>query len=60
VGKEDPLTPPAGASRIAAAGRIAAAIPGAKMVEIPGAARLPNLEQPAAFNQAVLSFLQGL
>lgn len=35
-------------------------IPGAKGVGIPGAGHLPFLEKPTAFNQAVLSFLEGL
>jgi len=44
----------------ARAGEIAAAIPGAKSATIPRAARLPNLEEPEAFNQAVRDFLRGL
>ncbi len=37
-----------------------AGIAGARTVILPGTAHLPNLEQPEAFNQAVLSFLQAL
>jgi pimeloyl-ACP methyl ester carboxylesterase len=36
---------------------MAAKIPNATMVRIPDAGHAPNLEQPAAFNAAVLSFL---
>jgi pimeloyl-ACP methyl ester carboxylesterase len=54
VGAEDALTPPA------AARALAAAIPGARLVEIPGAAHLPNLEEPAAFNAALLPFLRSV
>lgn len=35
-------------------------IPGARMAVIRGAAHLPNLEKPAAFNQALAGFLDGL
>jgi 3-oxoadipate enol-lactonase len=49
-GAQDPATPPA-------AGRyLAATIPGARYVEL-DAAHLSNIEQTAAFNQAVLQFL---
>lgn len=37
---------------------LAAGIPGAEKVIIPGTAHLLNLEKPAAFNQIVLDFLQ--
>ncbi|CAG0929473.1 AB hydrolase superfamily protein YdjP [Thermoflexales bacterium] len=37
---------------------MAAAIPQAEKVIIPDGAHLPNLEQPAEFNQAVLNFLR--
>ena len=53
VGAEDALTPPADARALAAA------IPGARLVEIPGAAHLPNLEEPEAFRAALLPFLRG-
>lgn len=51
VGKEDPITPPADASRMAAAMR------NATLVEIPDAAHLSNYEQPDAFNAACAQFL---
>jgi pimeloyl-ACP methyl ester carboxylesterase len=54
VGAEDTLTPPAQADALAAA------IPGARRVTIPGAGHLANLEQPERFNEALRSFLQGL
>jgi len=37
---------------------MAAAIPGARLVVIPGAGHLSNLEQPEAFNTAIREFLQ--
>lgn len=39
---------------------MAAKIPGAAKVVIPGAGHAPNLEKPKAFNAAVRSFLDGL
>ncbi len=54
VGEEDTLTPPAEAERIVAA------VPRGTLVRIPGAGHLSNLEQPAAFNAALLGFLAGL
>jgi pimeloyl-ACP methyl ester carboxylesterase len=39
---------------------MAAHIPGAQHVTIEGAAHVPGLEQPAAFNHALLDFLAGL
>jgi len=51
VGDEDTLTPPA-LSRA-----MAARIPGARLSFIKGAGHLSNLEQPEAFNAAVLAFL---
>ena len=38
--------------------RMAAKIPGAKFVCLPGLGHLPNLEDPAAFDTAVLDFLR--
>lgn len=38
--------------------RMAAKIPGAKFVQLPGLGHLPNLENPAAFDKAVLDFLR--
>ena len=54
-GAEDVITPvePEGRS-------MAAAIPGAKLVVIPNAGHLSNLEQPEAFNATVREFLSGL
>jgi pimeloyl-ACP methyl ester carboxylesterase len=40
--------------------RMAAKIPGAKFVLLPGLGHLPNLENPAAFDAAVLAFLRDL
>jgi pimeloyl-ACP methyl ester carboxylesterase len=54
VGAEDGLTPPAESVRMAKA------IPGARLVTIPGAGHLPNLENPAAFDEALESFVERL
>ncbi len=43
-----------------AADVMVAGIPGARKVIIPGAAHLPNMEQPDLFNRAVLDFLRGI
>ena len=51
VGKDDPGTP------VAMAEEIHQALPGSKLVVIPSAAHLSNLEQPDAFNQALGNFL---
>jgi pimeloyl-ACP methyl ester carboxylesterase len=51
VGTDDVLTPPAKARAMADL------VPGAELVEIPGAGHLANLEQPAAFNAALVRFL---
>jgi len=51
VGEEDTLTPPA-LSRA-----MAARIPDARLTVIKGAGHLSNIEQPEAFNEAVLAFL---
>ena len=53
VGEEDLLTP------IGDAEIIAGAIPSARLEVIRGAGHLSNLEQPQAFNAALLEFLQG-
>jgi 3-oxoadipate enol-lactonase len=50
VGKDDPGTP------VAMAEEIHRALPGSKLVVIPAAAHLSNLEQPEAFNQALGEF----
>jgi len=52
VGSEDVMTPPARARAMADL------VPGAELVEIPGAGHLANLEQPEAFNAAVVRFLE--
>lgn len=51
VGKDDPGTP------VAMAEDIHRALPGSKLVVIPSAAHLSNLEQPDAFNQALGEFV---
>jgi pimeloyl-ACP methyl ester carboxylesterase len=47
VGEEDTITPPSDAERMASA------IPGARLVKLANAAHLSNVEQAAAFNDAV-------
>ncbi|HTN53045.1 MAG TPA: alpha/beta fold hydrolase [Anaeromyxobacter sp.] len=54
VGEQDSLTPPAEAERMAAA------VKGAKLVRVPRAGHLANLEAPAAFNEALSAFVDGL
>jgi len=54
VGAEDELTPAAESQRMAEA------IPGSKLVIIPDAGHLSNLEQPVAFNAALNEFLASL
>lgn len=54
VGSDDALTPPALAETLAAG------IAGARLVKIPGAGHMSNLEEPAAFNAAVEAFLRSL
>jgi 3-oxoadipate enol-lactonase len=51
VGAEDPATPPEQAEVIAEG------IPGSRLVVVPDAAHLLNVEQPEAFNRAVLGHL---
>ena len=53
VGSEDDVLP--GINKT-----MAARIPGARMVTIPGAGHLPNVEQPAAFSAALLEFLDSV
>lgn len=53
VGQEDVITPPA-ISRA-----MAAAIPEARLVEVPGAGHLPSIEQPVPTTRAILKFLQS-
>ena len=45
---------------LAASDYMAAKIPGAKKVVIPAAGHAANIDQPQAFNDAVVSFLDGL
>ena len=54
VGEFDKNAPPAMMERMAAK------IPGAAFVTLPGLGHLPNLENPAAFDAAVLGFLRDL
>jgi pimeloyl-ACP methyl ester carboxylesterase len=54
VGEHDTVTPPL------AAARLAGSITGSTLVHVPGAGHLSNLENPAAFNDAVLAFLKKL
>jgi pimeloyl-ACP methyl ester carboxylesterase len=51
VGSDDVLTPPAKARAMVDL------VPGAELVEIPGAGHLSNLEQPVAFNAALARLL---
>jgi 3-oxoadipate enol-lactonase len=52
VGEEDTLTPEAEARKIAEG------VPDGRLLVLPGAGHLSNLERPEAFNEALLSFLQ--
>lgn len=54
VGADDTLTP------IADAEDLAGTIPGARLAVIPNAGHLSNIEQPEAFNHALLTFLEGV
>lgn len=54
AGEEDQLIPPAESERMAAA------IKGARLVKIPGAGHLPNIEVPDAFTKALEDFVAGL
>jgi 3-oxoadipate enol-lactonase len=51
VGEQDAGTP------VEMAREIQAALPGSQLVVIPSASHLSNLEQPAAFNRAITTFL---
>jgi pimeloyl-ACP methyl ester carboxylesterase len=53
VGRDDPGTP------VSMAEDIHQAIPGSKLVIIPEAAHLSNLEQPDAFNKALGDFVDS-
>jgi pimeloyl-ACP methyl ester carboxylesterase len=54
VGAEDTLTPPPESEKMAAV------IKGSRLVKIPGAGHMPNVENPAAFDQALLEFVGSL
>ena len=54
AGEEDTLIPMQDAENMAKA------IKGSKLVKIPAAGHLSNLEQPEAFNQALAAFLVSL
>jgi 3-oxoadipate enol-lactonase len=54
VGAEDMITPPPIAQAMATT------IPGARLMEIPGAGHLPCVEQPVPTTRAILKFLQSL
>jgi pimeloyl-ACP methyl ester carboxylesterase len=54
VGAEDALTPPEMSERLAAA------IPGAELKQIPSAGHLSNLDQPDLFNEEVRQFLRSV
>ena len=54
VGEEDVLTPPALSTAMAER------LPNAELVVVPQAGHLANLEQPDAFNAALLRFLERL
>jgi 3-oxoadipate enol-lactonase len=54
VGECDQATPPADAQQMAGA------IPGARLELIPAAGHLANLEQPEAFNRALVSFVRTI
>jgi len=51
-GEHDALTPPADAQALANA------LPEAELHVIPGAGHMSNLENPAAFNERLLGFLE--
>lgn len=54
VGEEDQLTP------LPEAEKLVAGIKGARLVRIPGAGHLPNIESPEAFTRALEELLAGL
>lgn len=54
AGEEDAIAPPD------VARRLASSIPGARLVLVPGAGHMSNLERPDLFNAAVREFLSGL
>jgi pimeloyl-ACP methyl ester carboxylesterase len=54
VGDEDALTPPAEAEKMAGC------VKGSKLVRIPGAGHLPNIENPEALHRALTDFLASV
>lgn len=60
VGIEDTITPPALSLDLATLARSAPARPRVEYVELADAGHLANLEQPEAFNHAVLAFLDNV
>lgn len=54
VGAEDPITPPA------AAEAMAQAVPGARLVVVPGAAHLAPVEQAEAVSAAMVEWMRGV
>jgi pimeloyl-ACP methyl ester carboxylesterase len=54
VGAEDGLIPPVESEKMAKA------VKGAKLVKVPHAGHLSNLENPAAFDAALLAFVDAL
>lgn len=54
VGEEDGLTPPVESEKMAAA------VKGARLVRIPRAGHLPNVENPEPFNRALAEFFASL
>lgn len=54
VGEADPAATPE------LAGAMHARVKGSKLMELPGAAHISNIENPAAFNAAVIQFLDSL
>jgi pimeloyl-ACP methyl ester carboxylesterase len=54
VGAEDTLTPPVEAEKMAAG------IKGARLLRIPGAGHLPNIENPVEFDRVLVEFAAGL
>lgn len=54
VGEHDQLTPPSDSAEIVSG------VPGARLVTIDQAGHMSNMENPAAFNDALVSFLESL
>jgi pimeloyl-ACP methyl ester carboxylesterase len=54
VGEDDKATP------VESSRKMAAAVPGTDLVIIPGAGHVSNIEQPDAFNAALVMFLRRI